>query len=71
MRVWTGCVAGAHTGAEFERALSDAGLVDGELRETHRVHEHASSAIIGARKPGDDDAQLSQAASSSSASGLT
>ena len=51
MQAWTGCVAGALTREEFERALADAGLVDVEVRETHRVHEHASSAIVRARKP--------------------
>ena len=51
MEAWTGCIAGALTRAEFEQALSDAGLVDIEIRETHRVHEHASSAIVRARKP--------------------
>jgi arsenite methyltransferase len=51
MQAWTGCVAGALTRAEFERTLLDAGLVDVEIRETHRVHEHASSAIVRARKP--------------------
>jgi arsenite methyltransferase len=51
MQAWTGCVAGALTRAEFERALIDAGLIDVEIRETHRVHEHASSAILRARKP--------------------
>ena len=51
MQAWTGCVAGALTRAEFERALSDAGLVDVEIYETHRVHKHASSAIVRARKP--------------------
>jgi arsenite methyltransferase len=51
MQQWTGCVAGALTRTEFEQALTDAGLADIELRETHRVHEHASSAIIRARKP--------------------
>ena len=51
MQAWTGCIAGALTRAEFEQALSDAGLVDVEIRETHRVHEHASSAIVRARKP--------------------
>jgi arsenite methyltransferase len=51
MQAWTGCVAGALTRAEFEAALIDAGLVDVEIRETHRVHEHASSAIVRARKP--------------------
>ena len=51
MEQWTGCVAGALTRAEFAQALVDAGLSDIELRETHRVHEHATSAIIRARKP--------------------
>jgi arsenite methyltransferase len=51
MEQWTGCVAGALTRAEFERALTDAGLSDIELRETHRVHEHARSAIVRGRKP--------------------
>jgi arsenite methyltransferase len=51
MEQWTGCVAGALTRSEYERALADAGLVDAELRETHRVHDHAGSAIIRARKP--------------------
>ena len=48
---WTGCIAGALTHTEFERVLADAGLVDIEIRETHRVHEHAISAIVRARKP--------------------
>jgi arsenite methyltransferase len=47
----TGCIAGALTGDEYERALSAAGLVDIEIAETHRVYEHASSAIVRARKP--------------------
>jgi arsenite methyltransferase len=51
MAAWTGCVAGALTRGEYEGALSDAGLVDVEVIETHRVHEHAASAIIRARKP--------------------
>jgi arsenite methyltransferase len=51
MEQWTGCIAGALTRAEFEDALAEAGLSDIELRETHRVHEHAASAIIRARKP--------------------
>jgi arsenite methyltransferase len=51
MAQWTGCVAGALTHDEYARALADAGLVDAEIRETHRVHEHAGSAIIRARKP--------------------
>jgi len=51
MRQWTGCIAGALSRQEFEDALADAGLTDIEIRETHRVHEHASSAIVRARKP--------------------
>jgi len=51
MQQWTGCIAGALTRTEFEHGLTDAGLVDIEIRETHRVHEHAGSAIIRARKP--------------------
>jgi arsenite methyltransferase len=51
MQQWTGCIAGALTRAEFEKALAEAGLSDIEVRETHRVHEHATSAIVRARKP--------------------
>jgi arsenite methyltransferase len=51
MAAWTGCIAGALTREEFEQALAGAGLVDVEIRETHRVHEHAASAIVRARKP--------------------
>jgi arsenite methyltransferase len=50
MAQWTGCIAGALTRAEFETALAGAGLTDIEIRQTHRVHEHAGSAIIRARK---------------------
>ncbi|HEX3277295.1 MAG TPA: arsenite methyltransferase [Thermoleophilaceae bacterium] len=52
MQEWTGCIAGALTRGQFDAALAYAGLVDLEIRETHRVHEHASSAIVRARKPG-------------------
>ena len=51
MQAFTGCIAGALTRADFEAALRDAGLVDVEIVETHRVHEHAGSAIVRARKP--------------------
>jgi arsenite methyltransferase len=51
MAAWTGCIAGALTRREFETALNDAGFRDIEIRETHRVHKHAASAIIRARKP--------------------
>ena len=52
MEQWTGCIAGALTRGQFEQALADAGFVDLEISETHRVHTHAASAIIRARKPG-------------------
>ena len=48
---WTGCIAGALTRQEFEEALTDAGLTDIEIGETHRVHDQAASAIIRASKP--------------------
>jgi SAM-dependent methyltransferase len=51
MQQYTGCIAGALTRREFEHALLDAGLEDVEIRETHRVHQHAGSAIVRARKP--------------------
>jgi SAM-dependent methyltransferase len=51
MAAWTGCIAGALTEAEFHSALDDAGFEEIEIRETHRVHEHAAAAIIRARKP--------------------
>ena len=51
MAAWTGCIAGALTEAEFRAILTSAGLDEVEIRPTHRVHEHASSAIIRARKP--------------------
>jgi arsenite methyltransferase len=46
---WTGCIAGALTSAEFRVGLERAGFSEVEIRETHRVHEHAGSAIIRAR----------------------
>ncbi len=51
MQQWTGCIAGALTVADFEAELAAAGLVAIEIEETHRVHEHAGSAIIRASKP--------------------
>jgi len=51
MAAYTGCVAGALTEREFRAALSAAGLTDVEIRETHRVHDQAASAIVRARKP--------------------
>ena len=51
MEAFTGCIAGALTEDEFRAALAAAGLVDVEIRPTHRVHAHAGSALIRARKP--------------------
>jgi arsenite methyltransferase len=51
MAAWTGCIAGALTENQFRAVLGAAGFADIEIRETHRVHEHAASAIIRARKP--------------------
>jgi ubiquinone/menaquinone biosynthesis C-methylase UbiE len=51
MAQWTGCLAGALTEDEFRQQLEGAGFEGVELRETHRVHEHAGSAIIRARVP--------------------
>jgi SAM-dependent methyltransferase len=52
MAAYTGCIAGALTEAEYRAALDAAGLTDVEIRETHRVHPSAGSAIVRARKPG-------------------
>jgi arsenite methyltransferase len=50
MAAWTGCVAGALTADEFRGGLEAAGFTDAEIVETHRVHEHAGSAIIRAAR---------------------
>jgi arsenite methyltransferase len=52
MAAWTGCVAGALTRDEFEAGLRNAGFERVEIVETHRVHEHAGSAIIRATLAG-------------------
>jgi arsenite methyltransferase len=51
MQQWTGCGTGALTQTEFEDGLDAVGFEAIEIRETHRVHEHAGSAIVRARKP--------------------
>jgi arsenite methyltransferase len=53
MNAYTGCIAGALTEREFVEALTAAGLTDIQITETHRVHQHAGSAIVRARKVGD------------------
>ena len=51
LAAYTGCIAGALPEDEFRTGLTAAGFTEIEIRETHRVHEHATSAIIRARKP--------------------
>jgi hypothetical protein len=51
LAAYTGCIAGALTEDEFREGLEAAGFAEIEIRHTHRVHEHASSAIIRALKP--------------------
>jgi arsenite methyltransferase len=51
MQEWTGCIAGALTADEFGRELAAAGFEGVEVLETHRVHEHAASAIVRGRIP--------------------
>jgi hypothetical protein len=51
MAAWTGCIAGALTADEFRRELETPGFAQIDVQPTHRVHEHASAAIIRARKP--------------------
>jgi arsenite methyltransferase len=53
MAAYTGCIAGALTAEEFRSMLAAAGLDDVEVHVSHRVHEHAASAIIRAHKPHD------------------
>jgi arsenite methyltransferase len=51
MQQYVGCIAGALTRDEYAAFLAAAGLTEIEITETHRVHTHAGSAIIRARKP--------------------
>jgi len=51
MQHYVGCIAGALTHDEYAGHLAAAGLTEIEITETHRVHTHAGSAIIRARKP--------------------
>ena len=48
---WTGCIAGALTERDFRDQLESAGFQQVEVRETHRVHDQAGSAIIRAKIP--------------------
>jgi len=49
---YVGCVAGALSEAEYREGLDAAGLVDVDVRFTHRVADGMHSAIVRARKPG-------------------
>ncbi len=51
MAQWMGCIAGALTQDDFRSELEAAGFEEVEIRETHRVHDQAGSAIIRARMP--------------------
>ena len=48
---WVGCIARALRADEYQSMLEAAGMEKIEIRETHRVHPEAVSAIIRARKP--------------------
>jgi arsenite methyltransferase len=48
---YVGCVAGALSEREYRTGLEAAGLVDVELRFTHRVADGMHSAIVRATKP--------------------
>jgi arsenite methyltransferase len=60
LAAYTGCIAGALTEEEFHAGLAAAGFTDIEIRETHRVHEFASSAIIRAHKPSTSEIQSTE-----------
>jgi arsenite methyltransferase len=71
LAAYTGCIAGALTEEQFRDGLTAAGFTDIEIRETHRVHEHATSAIVRARKPDTPPAPTSNAKPESSQSMTT
>jgi arsenite methyltransferase len=48
---YVGCIAGALSESEYRAGLEDAGLVDVEVRFTHRVADGMHSAIVRATKP--------------------
>jgi arsenite methyltransferase len=48
---YVGCVAGALSEQEYRTGLEAAGLIDVELRFTHRVADGMHSAIVRATKP--------------------
>jgi arsenite methyltransferase len=50
MQQWTGCIAGALTRSQLETFLEATGFADIEIEEAHRVHEHASAAVVRAQR---------------------
>ena len=51
LAAWTGCIAGALTESDLRTNLEAAGFEEIAVSETHRVHDHAGSAIIRATLP--------------------
>ncbi len=51
MAAFTGCIGGALTEGEYRSSLERAGFEDISITLTHRVHEHASAAIVRAHRP--------------------
>ena len=49
-----GCIAGALSFSEYRAGLASAGLIDVSLTPTHAVVEGMLSAIVKAKKPGDE-----------------
>ncbi|WP_298212586.1 arsenite methyltransferase, partial [Ferrimicrobium sp.] len=50
MTEWTGCIGGALNEVDYRNLLSDSGFEQIEIIETHRVHSHATAAIVRARR---------------------
>jgi len=48
---FVGCIAGALSESEYRSGLEDAGLLDIEVRFTHRVADGMHGAIVRAQKP--------------------
>ena len=46
LQQWTGWIAGALTRDDYTGLLEAAGLADVEIVAIHRVHAHATSAIV-------------------------
>jgi ubiquinone/menaquinone biosynthesis C-methylase UbiE len=51
--LWSACIAGALTRAEYRAGLETAGFEEVEIVDSHAVREDFASAIVRARKPVD------------------